>query len=157
MTALSNIIADPSFIVMYLIAFLLLYLGIVKHYEPLLLIPIGFGVLIANFPGGDMGVLQAAEDGTIVKDGVAYNIWEMSLPAIAHDLGLMNFLYYMLIKTGFLPPVIFMGVGALTDFGPMLRNFRCCCTVRHFPRIDLCCADGLHTEGSCQPRYHRWC
>ena len=48
MTALSNIIAEPSFIVMYLIAFLLLYLGIVKHYEPLLLIPIGFGVLIAN-------------------------------------------------------------------------------------------------------------
>ena len=124
MTALSNIIAEPSFIVMYLIAFLLLYLGIVKHYEPLLLIPIGFGVLIANFPGGDMGVLQAAEDGTIIKDGVSYNIWEMSLPAIAHDLGLMNFLYYMLIKTGFLPPVIFMGVGALTDFGPMLRNLR---------------------------------
>ena len=87
MTALSNIIAEPSFIVMYLIAFLLLYLGIVKHYEPLLLIPIGFGVLIANFPGGDMGVLQAAEDGTIIKDGHTYNIWEMSLPAIAHDLG----------------------------------------------------------------------
>ena len=52
------------------------------------------------------------------------NIWEMSLPEIAHDLGIMNFLYYMLIKTGFLPPVIFMGVGALTDFGPMLRNLR---------------------------------
>ena len=38
---------------------------------------------------------------------------------IAHELGLMNFIYYMLIKTGFLPPIIFMGVGALTDFGPM--------------------------------------
>ena len=36
----------------------------------------------------------------------------------------MNFIYYMLIKTGFLPPIIFMGVGALTDFGPMLRNLR---------------------------------
>src|SRR5574344_2180620 len=36
----------------------------------------------------------------------------------------MNFLYYLLIKTGFLPPIIFMGVGALTDFGPMLRNLR---------------------------------
>ena len=52
------------------------------------------------------------------------NIWEMPLHEIAHDLGLMNFIYYMLIKTGFLPPVIFMGVGALTDFGPMLRNLR---------------------------------
>ncbi len=124
MTALADLIADPSYLVMYCIAFVLLYLGIVKHYEPLLLIPIAFGVLIANFPGGDMGVLQAAEDGTIIKDGKTFNIWEMSLPAIAHDLGLMNFLYYMLIKTGFLPPVIFMGVGALTDFGPMLRNLR---------------------------------
>ena len=124
MTALGDLIADPSYLVMYCIAFVLLYLGIVKHYEPLLLIPIAFGVLIANFPGGDMGVMQAAEDGTIIKNGKTFNIWEMSLPAIAHELGLMNFLYYMLIKTGFLPPVIFMGVGALTDFGPMLRNLR---------------------------------
>lgn len=124
MTAISNLIADPSYLIMYAIAFVLLYLGIVKHYEPLLLIPIAFGVLIANFPGGEMGVLQATETGEIIKDGKVYNIWEMSLPAIAHDLGLMNFLYYMLIKTGFLPPVIFMGVGALTDFGPMLRNLR---------------------------------
>lgn len=124
MTAISNLLADPSYLIMYAIAFVLLYLGIVKHYEPLLLIPIAFGVLIANFPGGEMGVLQATETGEIIKDGKTYNIWDMSLPAIAHDLGLMNFLYYMLIKTGFLPPVIFMGVGALTDFGPMLRNLR---------------------------------
>ncbi len=124
MTAISNLIADPSYLIMYAIAFVLLYLGIVKHYEPLLLIPIAFGVLIANFPGGEMGVLQATETGEIIKDGKTYNIWDMSLPTIAHDLGLMNFLYYMLIKTGFLPPVIFMGVGALTDFGPMLRNLR---------------------------------
>lgn len=63
MTAFSNIIADPSFLVMYAIAFILLYLGIKKHYEPLLLVPIAFGVLIANFPGGDMGVIQADENG----------------------------------------------------------------------------------------------
>ncbi len=124
MTALSDLVANPSFLIMYVIAFVLLYLGIVKHYEPLLIIPIAFGVLIANFPGGDMGVLQASETGEIIKDGHTYNIWEMSLPQIAHELGLMNFLYYALIKTGFLPPVIFMGVGALTDFGPMLRNLR---------------------------------
>ena len=122
MTAFSDIIAANG-----TLAFVLLYLGIVKHFEPLLLIPIAFGVLIANFPGGDMGVYQADEAGRIVNaEGkvLAENIWEMSLPQIAHDLGLMNFLYYMLIKTGFLPPVIFMGVGALTDFGPMLRNLR---------------------------------
>ena len=128
MTAFSDIIAsNGTYLIMYLLAFVLLYLGIVKHFEPLLLIPIAFGVLIANFPGGDMGVYQADEAGRIVDAAgnvLAENIWEMSLPQIAHDLGLMNFLYYMLIKTGFLPPVIFMGVGALTDFGPMLRNLR---------------------------------
>ena len=122
MTAFSNIIADPSFLVMYAIAFILLYLGIKKHYEPLLLVPIAFGVLIANFPGGEMGVIQADQNGMVLVNGVMKNIWEMPLHEIAHDLGLMNFIYYMLIKTGFLPPIIFMGVGALTDFGPMLRN-----------------------------------
>ena len=124
MTAISDIVAEPQFLIMYVLAFVLLYLGIKKGYEPLLLIPIAFGVLIANFPGGDMGVLQANEAGLIVKDGHEFNIWEMSLPEIAHELGLMNFIYYMLIKTGFIPPIIFMGVGALTDFGPMLRNLR---------------------------------
>ena len=128
MTAFSDIIAsNGTYLIMYVLAFVLLYLGIVKHFEPLLLIPIAFGVLIANFPGGDMGVYQADEAGCIrdaAGNVLAENIWEMSLPQIAHDLGLMNFLYYMLIKTGFLPPVIFMGVGALTDFGPMLRNLR---------------------------------
>jgi oxaloacetate decarboxylase beta subunit len=71
-----------------------------------------------------MGVIQADENGLINVHGVMRNIWEMPLHDIAHELGLMNFIYYMLIKTGFLPPIIFMGVGALTDFGPMLRNLR---------------------------------
>ena len=124
MTAFSNIIAEPQFLIMYAIAFILLYLGIKKKYEPLLLIPIAFGVLLANFPGGEMGVVQADENGMVMVNGVMKNIWEMPLHEIAHDVGLMNFIYYMLIKTGFLPPIIFMGVGALTDFGPMLRNLR---------------------------------
>ena len=124
MTAISSIAADPGFILMYLLAFVLLYLGIKKHYEPLLLVPIAFGVLIANFPGGEMGVIQADENGMVLVGGVLKNIYDMPLHQIAHDLGLMNFLYYGLIKTGFLPPIIFMGVGALTDFGPMLRNLK---------------------------------
>ncbi|MCB9017758.1 MAG: sodium ion-translocating decarboxylase subunit beta [Prevotellaceae bacterium] len=125
MTAISNIVDRPGFLIMYVLAFVLLYLGIKKQYEPLLLVPIAFGVLIANFPGGDMGVVQATEEGFVtLSDGTVKNIWEMSLPQIAHELGLMNFIYYMLIKTGFLPPIIFMGVGALTDFGPMLRNLK---------------------------------
>lgn len=128
MTAFSDIIADPRFLIMYALAFLLLYLGIKKEFEPLLLVPIAFGVLIANFPGGGMGVLGADGDGLVhyMKDGVmvAKNVYEMPLPEIAHDLGLMNYIYYALIKSGLLPPIIFMGVGALTDFGPMLRNLK---------------------------------
>lgn len=125
MTAISNIVEQPAFLLMYLIAFVLLYLGIVKHYEPLLLVPIGFGVLIANFPGGEMGVVQANAEGLVaLADGTMANIWEMPLHQIAHEFGIMNYLYYALIKSGLLPPIIFMGVGAMTDFGPMLRNLK---------------------------------
>lgn len=94
MTAFSNIVAEPQFLVMYVIAFVLLYLGIKKQYEPLLLVPIAFGVLLANFPGGGMGVIQADENGMILVNGVMKNIWEMPLHDIAHELGLMNFVYY---------------------------------------------------------------
>ena len=125
MTAISNIIEQPSFILMYLIAFGLLYLGIVKKYEPLLLVPIAFGVLIANFPGGEMGVIQADSMGYVtLADGTRQIIWDMPLHEIAHEFGIMNYLYSALIKSGLLLPIIFMGVGALTDFGPMLRNLK---------------------------------
>ena len=110
MTAIQNIIESPQILLMILIAFFLLYLGIKKQYEPLLLVPIAFGMLIGNFPGGQMGVEKIDENLTLYQ--------------IAHDHGIMNFVYYSLIKTGFLPPIIFLGVGALTDFGPMLRNLR---------------------------------
>lgn len=125
MTAISKIAENPSFLLMYLIAFGLLYLGIVKKYEPLLLVPIAFGVLIANFPGGEMGVIQTDAAGMVtLADGTVRSIWDMPLHDIAHEFGIMNYLYYGLIKTGLLPPIIFMGVGALTDFGPMLRNLK---------------------------------
>lgn len=125
MTAISNIVDNPAYLLMYLIAFGLLYLGIVKKYEPLLLVPIAFGVLIANFPGGEMGVIQTDAEGyVLLADGTRRIIWDMPLHDIAHEFGIMNYLYYGLIKTGLLPPIIFMGVGALTDFGPMLRNLK---------------------------------
>lgn len=110
MTALQNIAEHPQILLMILIAFFLLYLGIKKQYEPLLLVPIAFGMLLANFPGGQMGVVKVDENLTLYQ--------------IAKEHGIMNFVYYSLIKTGFLPPIIFLGVGALTDFGPMLRNLR---------------------------------
>jgi len=115
MTAFSGMSWQVVF--MWVIAFILLYLGIKKEYEPLLLVPIAFGLLLANFPGGGMGIVPAEN---IALEGERYkNLFE-----IANEYGIMNYLYYSLIKTGLLPPVIFMGVGALTDFGPMLRNLK---------------------------------
>jgi len=60
MTAFGDIFGHPGYILMLLIGCLLLYLGIKKQYEPLLLIPIGFGVILANLPGGGMGVVDAS-------------------------------------------------------------------------------------------------
>jgi len=115
MTALGVITCQT--ILMWAIAFVLLYLGIKKGYEPLLLIPIASGVLFANFPGVQMGIVDAR---LIQLDEHHY----MNLFEIAHEYGIMNYLYYSLIKTGLLPPIIFLGVGVLTDFGPMLRNLK---------------------------------
>ena len=108
---------DWGTVLMWVIAGVLLYMGIFKQYEPLLLVPIGFGVLLANLPGAGLAVVE----GNMVMnpDGSL-----MNLPEIASEYGILNFLYYSLIKSGLLPPIIFMGVGALTDFGPMLRNLR---------------------------------
>ena len=110
MTSLEELINQPGYLLMILISLLLLFLGIVKKYEPLLLVPIGFGVLIANIPESNLGVVKVDDSAGLLE--------------IARKHGIINFLYYSLIKTGFLPPLIFMGVGALTDFGPMLKNLR---------------------------------
>jgi len=115
MTAFGEIANSPGTILMLAISFFLLYLGIHKKYEPLLLVPIAFGLLLANLPGGNMSVTQ---------DTPLNGISHMTLIEIAKDHGIMNLLYYALIKTGLLPPLIFMGVGAMTDFGPMLRNLK---------------------------------
>jgi len=115
MTAFGPLAQDPRALIMLALAGLLLYLGIFKKYEPLLLVPIGFGVLMANFPGGSMNVVS-----TQINPAIKH----MTLIEIADGYGIMNMLYYMLIKTGLLPPLIFMGVGAMTDFGPLLRNLK---------------------------------
>ncbi len=116
-TAFGELWQQPGMALMLAVGVFLLFLGIRKKYEPLLLVPIGFGVILANLPGAGMGIVP--EELVKFDDG-RY----MTLLEIASEYGIMNFLYYMLIKTGFLPPIIFLGVGALTDFGPMLRNLR---------------------------------
>ncbi len=80
--------------IMILIGGLFLYLGISKGFEPLLLIPIGFGAILSNIP----------------------------LAGIAEDGGLLYYFYEIGITTGVFPLLIFMGVGAMTDFGPMIAN-----------------------------------
>ena len=79
--------------VMFLIAGILIYLAISKEFEPLLLIPIGFGIILANLPLAEMG---------------------------SHDHGIIALIYRTGIKTELLPPIIFLGVGVLTDFRPLL-------------------------------------
>ncbi len=81
-------------IAMLAVCLLLLYLGIVKKFEPLLLVTIGFGGLLSNIPGVE----------------------------IATGEGLLHLMYVVGIETGAFPLIIFMGVGALTDFGPLLAN-----------------------------------
>ena len=110
MTSFNELVLEPNYILMIFISIFLLYLGISRKYEPLLLVPIGFGILIANIPGSNLGVVKIDES--------------LGLIEIAQQYVIINFLYYSLIKTGFLPTLSFMGVGALTDFGPMLKNLR---------------------------------
>ncbi len=90
-------------LLMILISFVLLYLAIVKKYEPLLLIPIAFGMLLTNLP---LGGLMDHPTGTYGEPGFQPG-------------GLLYYLY-MGVKLGIYPPLIFMGVGALTDFGPLI-------------------------------------
>jgi oxaloacetate decarboxylase beta subunit len=115
MTALDDLVQNPLSLLMLFISCYLLYLGIYKRFEPLLLIPIAFGVLLANIPGGGLGIIPTTDTNGIM---------EMDVLEIAGKFGIFNMLYYLLIKTGLLPPLIFLGVGAMTDFGPMLRNLR---------------------------------
>ncbi|HIL43256.1 MAG TPA: sodium ion-translocating decarboxylase subunit beta [Gammaproteobacteria bacterium] len=79
---------------MLLVGLLLIYLAIVKKFEPLLLLPIGFGALLSNIPGADLAV----------GDGILHIFYEVG------------------IGSGAFPLIIFMGVGAMTDFGPLLAN-----------------------------------
>ena len=94
--------------VMLLISFVLLYLAIVKKFEPLLLLPIAFGMLLTNLPGADMFHSALFEDG--------YVHWS----EFGHA-GLLDYLY-LGVKLGIYPCLIFVGVGAMTDFGPLIAN-----------------------------------
>ena len=103
-------------LVMLIIACVLLYLGIVKQFEPLLMCGIAFGCLLTNLP---MGGLYNQDLWTAFMDPAsdAYH----SYGAILREGGLLDF-FYIGVKTSIYPCLIFMGVGAMTDFGPLLSN-----------------------------------
>jgi len=103
-SGLSQIELGQAF--MMAIGMLLLFLAIKKGFEPLLLVPIGFGAIMVNIPGA--GFLDAP-----VYDAVGH---------LASPGGMLYYVYNIGIATGVFPLVIFMGVGAMTDFGPLLAN-----------------------------------
>ncbi|NBJ04670.1 sodium ion-translocating decarboxylase subunit beta [Alistipes sp. Z76] len=108
-TGFVGLVQDWRCIVMLLIACVLLYLAIVKQYEPLLLLPIAFGMVLTNLPGAGMFHSELFEGGHVHWTG---------FDSLA---GLIDYLY-LGVKLGIYPCLIFVGVGAMTDFGPLIAN-----------------------------------
>ena len=98
--------------VMLILACVLLYLGIVKKYEPLLMIGIAFGMLLTNLPGANLYHPELWD---------RFLAGEIGYGTILHDGGLLDILYIG-VKSGVYPSLIFLGVGAMTDFGPLIAN-----------------------------------
>jgi oxaloacetate decarboxylase beta subunit len=93
-------------LLMVLVGFLVVYLGAVKGFEPLLLVPIGFGIIFVNIPGAGMG---------------SPGIWNEELHIFEHQ-GFLNVIYNAGVGNEFFPLIIFIGIGAMTDFGPLIAN-----------------------------------
>ena len=105
--------------IMIPICLVLLYLAIVKGFEPLLLLPIGFGGLLANCPLAGVTTPEMLHSGVI-----AFNA--AGIPSMASGIvepgGFLYYFFHFGIDTGVFPIMIFMGVGAMTDFGPLIAN-----------------------------------
>lgn len=101
-------------LIMILVSFVFLWLGIKKGFEPLLMIPIAFGMLLANIPGANLAVQYSDLAG--FRDLLAGRG-----DFVGCTPGLMDFLYFG-VKAGVYPPLIFLGIGAMTDFSPLIAN-----------------------------------
>ena len=108
-TGFSMIADDPKVLVMILIACVLMYLAIVRKFEPLLLVTIAFGMLLTNLPGAEVFHEELFAGGHVH--------WDM----FSDTAGLIDYLY-LGVKLGIYPCLIFVGVGAMTDFGPLIAN-----------------------------------
>ena len=109
-SGLQGFVDDWRYVVMILISFVLLYLAIVKKFEPLLLMPIAFGMLLTNLPGAGMFHAEYFAGGHVHWGDFALG-----------SAGLLDYLY-LGVKLGIYPCLIFIGVGAMTDFGPLIAN-----------------------------------
>ncbi|MDE6385076.1 MAG: sodium ion-translocating decarboxylase subunit beta [Eubacterium sp.] len=105
-------------LIMLCFSFFFLWLGIKKGFEPLLMIPIAFGMLLANIPGANLAVQYHDLQGFI--DLVAGRMVDEATGAVCTP-GLMDFLYFG-VKAGIYPPLIFLGIGSMTDFTPLIAN-----------------------------------
>ncbi len=96
-------------LIMIAISFVLIYLAIVKKFEPLLLLPIAIGMLLTNLPGANMFHLDL-----FIQESISYS-------DVFHKGGFLD-LVYLGVKLGIYPCIIFMGIGAMTDFSPLISN-----------------------------------
>ena len=108
---------EPGYLAMIVVACILLYLAIVKEFEPLLLLPIAFGMLLANLPGSGIIHMEYFLAPADAADPSIYPLFN----EILHHGGLGDMLY-MGVKLGIYPPLIFMGIGTMTDFAPLISN-----------------------------------
>ena len=116
-----------QYLVMYCIIGTLFYLAIVKKFEPLLLMPIAFGMLLANLPGADLMHLDYFFDDYYIKEYGTSVLVDGHVPMstmikeVINEGGLLDILY-LGVKLGIYPSLIFLGVGAMTDFSPLIAN-----------------------------------
>ncbi|HPT88417.1 MAG TPA: sodium ion-translocating decarboxylase subunit beta, partial [Bacillota bacterium] len=96
---------DVGSLIMIIVSLVLMYLAIVKEYEPLLLLPISFGMLLVNLPLAGLMDPGTTVNGQFQPGGLIYYL-------------------YQGVNLGIYPPLIFLGIGAMTDFGPLLANPR---------------------------------
>ena len=112
-TGIARLFSEPGSwktLIMFIVAFALVYLAIVKQFEPLLLLPIAIGMLLTNLPGTGIFHLEFFID----PAGVNYG-------QVLHDGGFLDLLY-LGVKLGIYPSLIFIGIGAMTDFSPLISN-----------------------------------
>ena len=139
-STIKGLMADSGFFgmtwqngLMILLSFVLFYLAIVKQYEPLLMLPIAFGMLLTNLPNAGLYHAELWDPSKnpyfapeYIEQGANVLVQftkETSLDygRVLHDGGLLDMLY-LGVKLGIYPPIIFLGIGAMTDFGPLIAN-----------------------------------